>query len=359
MVQRLPEMKHRGRECKGKVEGADGVLAINGSRFEVLTEVREWVRRDADSPRRAAISAFGFGGINAHVLLQEWRGHAAQPGVQEKQATPAIAVVGMEAQFGPWRCLDQFRLRVFGFDADQQPSQPTNCWGVDRKNAGEGFFINEVTVSLGRYRIPPAELREMLPQQLLMLQVATAALEDAGIGQADPASRNSTGVYIGIGLDLNTTNFHFRWSLLNRARDWNDQLGLNLSAADLERWTGELRTAAGPPLNANRTMGALGGIVASRIARAFHLGGPSFTVPGEEASGLRALEAGVRARHRGEIDTAVVGAAVLAGEVRGEERGGGGGDGARVAFAVRPPVQLDYWRHVRGRARHEAFVGRV
>jgi len=316
LIKLLLAMKHRQLPPTANFERAASRLALNESPFEVLTEVREWVRRDADSPRRAAISAFGFGGINAHVLLQEWRGHATQPGVQEKQATPAIAVVGMEAQFGPWRCLDQFRLRVFGFDADQQPSQPTNCWGVDRKNAGEGFFINEVTVPLGRYRIPPAELREMLPQQLLMLQVATAALEDAGIGQADPASRNSTGVYIGIGLDLNTTNFHFRWSLLNRARDWNDQLGLNLSEADLERWTGELRTAAGPPLNANRTMGALGGIVASRIARAFHLGGPSFTVSGEEASGLRALEAGVRALQRGEIETAVVGAVDLAGEVR-------------------------------------------
>ena len=37
-------------------------------------------------------------------------------------------------------------------------------------------------------------------------------------------------------------------------------------------------------------MGALGGLVASRIAREFRLGGPSFTVSSEETSGLRALE---------------------------------------------------------------------
>ncbi len=41
-------------------------------------------------------------------------------------------------------------------------------------------------------------------------------------------------------------------------------------------------------------MGSLGSIVASRIAREFHLGGPSFTISSEESSGLRALEIAVR-----------------------------------------------------------------
>ncbi|MEE8495367.1 MAG: beta-ketoacyl synthase N-terminal-like domain-containing protein [Xanthomonadales bacterium] len=316
LIKLLLAMKHRQLPPTANFERPASGVALKHSPFEVLIETREWVRRAAGTPRRAAISAFGFGGINAHVLLQEWGEGETAPGVAAKQAAPAIAVVGMEAQFGPWRCLEQFRKRVFGFDRDQQACPPENGWGVEPNNADEGFFLNQVAVPLGRYRIPPAELREMLPQQLLMLQVASAALEDAGLGEAEAAARNTTAVYIGIGLDLNTTNFHFRWSMLNRARDWNDQLGLNLSDADLESWTGQLREAAGPPLNANRTMGALGGIVASRIARAFHMGGPSFSVSSEEASGLRALEAGVRALQRGEIETAVVGAVDLAGDVR-------------------------------------------
>ena len=63
-------------------------------------------------------------------------------------------------------------------------------------------------------------------------------------------------------------------------------------------------------------MGALGSIAASRIARAFHLGGPSFTVSGEETSGLHALAAAVRALQRGELDAALAGAVDLAGDVR-------------------------------------------
>ena len=63
-------------------------------------------------------------------------------------------------------------------------------------------------------------------------------------------------------------------------------------------------------------LGALGGIVASRIAREFRFGGPSFVVSGEETSGLRALEIGMRALQQNELDAVLVGAVDLAGDVR-------------------------------------------
>ena len=45
---------------------------LHGSPFRVQTLAEPWHRRDPRIPRRAAISAFGFGGINGHVLLEEW-----------------------------------------------------------------------------------------------------------------------------------------------------------------------------------------------------------------------------------------------------------------------------------------------
>ena len=138
-----------------------------------------------------------------------------------------------------------------------------------------GYYLDRVTVPRGS-----------LPHS------AARAGGDAAAAVADAAGRGGrhsrcelvseallrAGVFIGIGLDLNTTNFHLRWSLLNQAREWDRQLGLDLSSEELAEWTRQLRDAAGPPLTANRTMGALGSIVASRIAREFRLGGPSFTV---------------------------------------------------------------------------------
>ncbi len=153
----------------------------------------------------------------------------------------------------------------------------------------------------------------MLPRQLLMLKVADEALQDAGIKKEDLLF---TGVFIGTGLDLNATNFSFRWGLEKMARQWAKQLGRDLSATELNDWIAALRESAGPALSANRVMGALGSIVASRVAKEFKVGGPSFTLSSEENSGLRALEVGVRALQEGAINRALVGAADMAGDLR-------------------------------------------
>jgi len=168
-------------------------------------------------------------------------------------------------------------------------------------------------VAANRFRIPPKELEEMLPQQLLMLKTAAGALADAGIGRE---GNQRSGVFIGIALDLNSTNFSFRWSLAEQAARWAKEAGLDLSPEELNNWTTQLRDTAGPPLTANRTMGALGNIVASRIAREFRFGGPGFTLSSEESSGIRALETAVRQLRQGEIDRALVGAVDLAGDLR-------------------------------------------
>src|SRR5258707_7618785 len=63
-------------------------------------------------------------------------------------------------------------------------------------------------------------------------------------------------------------------------------------------------------------MGARGSMAASRIARAFHFGGPSHTVCSEEGSAARALELGVRALQAHELDRALVGGVDLAGDPR-------------------------------------------
>ncbi len=203
----------------------------------------------------------------------------AKPG---EGGTVRVAVVGLGAHFGPWPDRRSFQERALGGDAGRTPQT-----APDRPRPG--YFIDELRIPLDQFRIPPAELRETLPQQLLMLRVAAEALADAG-GAADPGR---TGAFIGLGLDLNTTNFHFRWSR-----------------------PPELRDAAGPPLTANHVMGSLGSIAASRIARAFDFGGPCFTLCSEETSGARALEMAVRALQRGEIELALVGAVDLAGDPR-------------------------------------------
>ncbi|QDU22136.1 beta-ketoacyl synthase N-terminal-like domain-containing protein [Urbifossiella limnaea] len=298
---------------------APGLKYADGP-FRVLEAVEPWERR-GNEPRRAAVSGFGFGGVNAHLLLEEWTGQeppvpakpvgaplklvtARQAKVEPAPAAvvrpqpPAVpvAVVGMAAHFGPWADLRTFQEHVLNA-APASPVPKVNGWGRAAGPCPPGFLIDELAVPIDRFRVPPKELEDALPQQLLMLNVAAAALDDAVRGRFEPPADGDPGtaVFVGLGLDPNTTNYHLRWAELARGGD-----------AD----------AASPPLTANRVMGALGSIAASRIARTFHFGGPSHTVCSEEASAARAVELAVRALQAGEIDRAVAGGVELVGDPR-------------------------------------------
>ncbi|PDV98611.1 hypothetical protein A9Q02_14585 [Candidatus Chloroploca asiatica] len=54
-------------------------FGLDGSPLYVNTRPRPWLRRPDGSPRRAGVSAFGFGGTNFHVVLEEYEAEQQQP----------------------------------------------------------------------------------------------------------------------------------------------------------------------------------------------------------------------------------------------------------------------------------------
>ncbi|WP_267038083.1 type I polyketide synthase [Streptomyces sp. NBC_00091] len=65
-------LNHRVLPPTIKVQRPDPRLELDGSPFYLNTATRPWVHT-ADHPRRAGVSAFGFGGANFHVALEEYR----------------------------------------------------------------------------------------------------------------------------------------------------------------------------------------------------------------------------------------------------------------------------------------------
>lgn len=306
-------------------EPAQNSPLIDGP-FRVQTRAEDWPSRNGQ-PRRAAISAFGFGGINAHVLVEEWNTTQSKNYTIPKsipEFTPCdVAVVGMGTFFDQAPSLDVFQERVFqGSPLTRSKAPATRFHGSetaaeDHMNGTplpSGHYLSHVDIAVGEFHIPPNEIQDILPQHLIMLKAAAQAMDDAGL--AGRKERPDMGTAIGMRFDDEASNFHLRWNMANQVKDWKDSYCLNLDPENEPAWQSELKQRVHPPLTASRTTGALGGIIASRVAKEFKLGGPSFIVSCEDASGLKALEIGVRSIQNRETELYLVGAVDLPGEIR-------------------------------------------
>jgi acyl transferase domain-containing protein len=283
---------------------ATPLAALASSPFRLLQAPEPWERVDG-APRRAAISAFGFGGNNAHLIVEEWTGekqlsmvngqlpivNEEQPDLAAQQLTISnqqltisnspLAIIGLEATVGPYATFAEFAQALLD-----------GCGGTT---------LATVDVDLSGLRFPPNDLKHTLPQQLLILEVARRL-----VTRHPHLSSERTSVYIGMGCDPEIARYSMRWRLDEWASQWA-AAGQPVTPA----WMADAKAALIPGLEAAGVIGTMPNIPANRINAQLNLLGPSHTVAAEELSGLRALEIAADALRRGEIDAALVGAVDL------------------------------------------------
>ncbi|MEV4998007.1 beta-ketoacyl synthase N-terminal-like domain-containing protein [Streptomyces niveus] len=262
--------------------------ALAGTPLRVLTAPEPW-----SGPRRAAVSAFGFGGTNAHLVVDHpddglvsavprpsrpVAAVTAQSGGRESPGgrTP-VAIVALGARVGDGTCTEDFRRAVLG---------------GERRGPAPG-----IAVELTDLCFPPVALERTVRHQLLVLEAAREAVRSVSL------PRERTMVVVGMGVDPEVARAGARWRLPH----WLEQAGLCATpeSADLAR------DAFVPPMTAEGVVGTLPNLVANRISTQLDLAGPGFAVSAEEASGLVALELAARAVRSGEVDAALVGATDL------------------------------------------------
>ncbi len=73
-----------------KIDRPSPKLDIENSPFHLATRTRPWLR-DGTHPRRASVSAFGFGGSNFHVALEEYVGESKAPKVRTAKSELVLA----------------------------------------------------------------------------------------------------------------------------------------------------------------------------------------------------------------------------------------------------------------------------
>ena len=111
-------------------------LNLDRSPFRVLRQPEPWPRRDG-RPRRAAVSAFGFGGVNAHLLIEEAPMLSCLPfrAPEERETVnkteEEIAVVALAVHFASAPSLDAMRRQLLG----ARPAPPRRADGGARTRA--------------------------------------------------------------------------------------------------------------------------------------------------------------------------------------------------------------------------------
>jgi acyl transferase domain-containing protein len=307
LMKLLLALKNKKLPPTANFKNFDPNLKLENSPIKVLTEASPWKVKPGEISRKCALSAFGFGGIDGHILLEEFipdKTKVLNDGEPELNEKDDVVIVSIAARAGSCENLADLQKNLFNGQAllNELPENrhPVNLGDSWFK---KGSYIDKIQVELGKFRISPKEIPEILPQQLLMLNTVENAI--SGL-KGSVSDRKRWGVNVGINLDFESTNFVSRWAM---------KTDLKNSFPEIE-YTDALKEAISPPLNNSRTVGALGGIVASRVAREFHCGGPSHTFSAAENSGLAALNAAVSSLQKNEIDLAIVGSVDLAGDLR-------------------------------------------
>jgi acyl transferase domain-containing protein/acyl carrier protein len=316
--------------------------------FFVPTQEIEWPR-DGGAPRRAAVDAFGIGGLNVHVVVDQDDGapraissaggmagvqitagandsagdvnHAAGGAEADAAAIAAgdavaiaagdaagdaVAIVGVGAIFAGARTAAAFReLLRAGIDA--RCTVPAGRWsaalfcepgarGPWRSPIALGGFITDFEYDWRAHKIPPRQIETADPLQFMLLDAVDQALADAGYRDRS-FDRRRTGVVVG-------TMF---------IGDFATQLNLVLHLPELERTLIEELCTQGMteaqardvaaamrdaimrdrPMLRDETGSYTSSTLASRVAKSLDLMGGACAVDAAEASSMAALSTAV------------------------------------------------------------------
>ncbi|MDR2340292.1 MAG: hypothetical protein LBF40_09220 [Deltaproteobacteria bacterium] len=235
---------------------APGLDLMGPPALRVLKETLPWPEPREGFSRMALVNAFGFGGVNAQMVMEEWvpgrfqaparqkaaaKGPGAAPqgaspdmvlgedsgrkgAAQDAGGAPFLASPADAPEDGPGLSATLFAARTVlapwpSYESLARhwltPAEPPL---VRSRRMGAlkatGFFFEGLSLDARNLRLPPAELADSLPQQTLALKVMIHVLRAAGL---DPANfpegldRDRLGVFMGVNTDPRASDYALRW----------------------------------------------------------------------------------------------------------------------------------------------------
>jgi len=154
-----------------------GLLAPD-SPFYVNTETRPWIHHATETPRRAGVSALGFGGTNFHVVLEEYSGdylkNLKQPSFQE---FPCELLVWKG--FSREELLETISPLEKALANGAKPSLGDLAFTYALKNEQKGFHSNKAQMGLAVVASSLEDLTQKLDQAREALNSSKALISDS------------------------------------------------------------------------------------------------------------------------------------------------------------------------------------
>ena len=328
--------------CAGSVGLLKALLAVNkgilppNGRFEKLSKNHDlsssslFVVKDAEewkikgnASRKAAVSSYGFGGINYHMVVEQMT-DLYQPLGRDIFADPSydfnddrIVVAGLGV-FLPgaknteefWEKLQSGKKQLSDipsshFDNDAYAGlDKMSFYRLPKVKAG---VVKDYKFNNLKYRMPPMMVKSIERAQIFGLEAANEALESSGLLKAlKPA--NKVGVILGtISGERQSKNIirvrkQFIGDLLKNCRALDPEKRTRLS----EKLVDAIRKAI-PENNEDTTPGLLSNIISGRITNYFGLNGANYVIDASCASAFIAMRNAVRNLKHKDLDFVLAG----------------------------------------------------
>ncbi|MFN8741644.1 MAG: beta-ketoacyl synthase N-terminal-like domain-containing protein [Pirellula sp.] len=303
-------------------------------------ELSSW-NANPSQPRRAGVNAFGIGGLNAHVILEEFLSdqadryflpdpecdtNASTASLRSPQASSSraanttedlsqlVAIVGVGAIAPGGKIAEEFWHATK--DGAKHLFEP-----IERRLAPEhldsskrwpeklvGGFIQDYQYDWRKHKVAPKQVADADPLQFMLLDAVDQAFVDTGI-TLSPELRKRTGVVIGSvfgGEFGNALQMGLRLPEFSRLMEtYLKQAGLSQDTIEslIDRYQ-TLILSRMPALN-DETGSFTSSTLASRITKTFDVMGGGSAIDSGNASGLTSLQIAVNSLRSGNADLMV------------------------------------------------------
>lgn len=295
------------------------------------TEMHAWPDKANNDRRHAGVSVFGFGGCNAHLLLESYPATNAptssNPGNGSHQSAATVSyqhtplnIIGLASHFGPLSSINALDSKI-NAQQDAFIPLPAKRWkGLDKHpeilaNFGlpsvpQGAYIAQFEFDFLRFKVPPNEDDRLISQQLLLIKVADEAIRDANLKPGGKVA-----VLVAMETELELHQFRGRVNLHTQLANSLQQQGISLTQTEYLALEKIAMDSVLDAAKLNQYTSFIGNIMASRIASLWDFNGPAFTISAAELSVARCIDVAENLLSQESLDAVVIAAVDLSGSL--------------------------------------------